>query len=179
MEMQQTVINNGGMGILTNETKIYNLLKEFTDNAGYKDVEKYWLDPTTEEAKQAKQRLMEAQSKPKPDEIKAQAEAQKKQADAQKDQMQLQQEQKFKQMEMQMAQLEMQLKEREMSLKEREAALEEDKQDMERDKFEWQKQIQVAEVVLEKEAGKAVSIGDNKLFKGRNKGEADTGNTGE
>lgn len=179
MEMQQTVINNGGMGILTNETKIYNLLKEFTDNAGYKDVEKFWLDPTTEEAQQAKQALMQAQSKPKPDEIKANAEAQKKQADAQKDQMQLQQEQKFKEMEMQMAQLEMQLKEREMSLKEREAALEEDKQDMERDKFEWQKQVQIAEVVLEKEAGKAVSIGDNKLFKGRNKGKADSGNTGE
>lgn len=163
LEQTQMIIGNGGMGILTNESKIYNILKEFTDNAGYKDYEKYWLDPSTEESQKAKQAFMQAQAKPKPDEIKANAEAQKKQADAQKDQMQLQQEQKFKQMEMQMAQLEMQLKEREMSLKEREVALQEDVQDLGRDKFEWEKQIQLAEVVLEKESNRATAIGDGKI----------------
>lgn len=163
LEQTQMIIGNGGMGILTNESKIYNILREFTDNAGYKDYEKYWLDPSTEESQKAKQAFMQAQAKPKPDEIKANAEAQKKQADAQKDQMQLQQEQKFKQMEMQMAQLEMQLKEREMSLKEREVALQEDVQDLGRDKFEWEKQIQLAEVVLEKESNRATAIGDGKI----------------
>ena len=163
MEMQQTVINNGGMGILTNESKIYNLLAEFTKNAGYKDFEKYWVDPTTPEALQAKQALMEAQAKPKPDEIKANAEASKKQADAQNDFAKLQQEQKFKDMEIQMAQLEMQLKEREMALREREAALAEDEQDLERDKFEWEKQINIAETILEKESQRPAAIGDGKI----------------
>lgn len=163
MEMAQMVIGQGGMGILTNESKIYNILTEFTENAGYKDYEKYWLDPATEESKQAKQAFMQAQAKPKPDEIKANADAQKKQADAQKDQMQLQMEQKFKDIEIRQAQLEMQLKEREMSLKEREAGIQESSQDLERDKFEWEKQINIAEVVLEKESKKAAAIGDGKV----------------
>lgn len=163
MEMAQMVIGQGGMGILTNESKIYNILTEFTENAGYKDYEKYWLDPTTEESQQAKQRLLQAQSKPKPDEIKANADAQKKQADAQKDQMQMQLEQRFKEMELKQAQLEMQLKEREMALKEREAAIQEDSQDLERDKFEWEKQINLAEVVLEKESQRPSAIGDGKI----------------
>lgn len=163
LEMTQTIIGNGGMGILTNEEKVYNIVTEFTDNAGYKDYQKYWVDPATEESKKAKQALMEAQAKPKPDEIKANAEAQKKQADSQRDQMQMQQEQKFKQMELQMEQMAMQLKEREMSLKEREASLHETAQDLERDKFEWEKQVQIAEVVLEKEAKRAIAIGDGKI----------------
>jgi len=163
LEMTQTIIGNGGMGVLTNEEKIYNIITEFTDNAGYKDYTKFWVDPATEESKKAKAALQKARSKPKPDEIKANSEAQKKQADAQKDQMQLQQEQKFKQMEMQMEQQAMEIKQREVSLKEREAAIQETAQDLERDKFEWEKQVQIAEVVLEKESQRPTAIGDGKI----------------
>lgn len=178
-EVMQGVIGNGGMGILTNETKIYNLLTEMLDNVGYKDTEKFLLDPTSPEGQQGIKRLQEAQSKPSPDEIKAKAQMQKDQAESQQGMLKLQNESRKDSTEAEIKKLELELKQREMSLKEREQALQEDIQDMERDKFEWQKQIQTAEVILEKEAGKSISIGDNKLFKGRNKGEADTGNTGD
>lgn len=50
---------------------------------------------------------------------------------------------------------------------------------MEREKFEWSKQVNIAEVILTRESEKAVAIGDGKLYKGRNKGKTDSGNTGQ
>ena len=178
-EQTQAVVANGGMGILTNEEKIYNLLTEMAENAGYKNAEKYWLDPSTPEAKQAKQARAEEAAKPKPDEIKANADAAKKQSDAQVDQLNAQQAAKDSDINARVRLKELELAEREMALKERQAALQEDIQDMEREKFEWSKQLNISEVILEKEAQKPVAIGDGKMFKGRNKGQTDSGNTGE
>lgn len=178
-EITQNIINNGGLGILTNEQKIYNMLTEITENAGYVDVEKFWLDPTTPEAQAAKQARAEEAAKPKPDEIKANADAMKKQSDSQVDQLKVQQEAKNADIDNQIRLKELELQERELALKEREAALQEDIQGMEREKFEWAKQVNIAEVILTKETEKAVAIGDGKLYKGRNKGQTDSGNTGQ
>ncbi len=62
MELAQTVINGGGMGILITETNIFNLLKEITENAGYKDVSKFWTDPNSPEAQQAAQQRAQEQA---------------------------------------------------------------------------------------------------------------------
>ncbi|BBI55057.1 portal protein [Vibrio phage vB_ValP_IME234] len=178
-ELTQSIVGNGGLGILTNEQKIYNLLTKITENAGYTDVEEFWLDPTTEEALAAKKARAEEAAKPTPDEIKANADAMKKQSDSQVDQLKVQQEAKKNDVESRIKLKELELREREIALQEREQALQEDIQDMEREKFEWAKQVNIAEVVLTKETEKAVSIGDGKLYKGRNKGQTDSGNTGQ
>lgn len=178
-ELQQNIIKSGGMGILTNQEKVYNLLKELSDNAGYKDAEKFWLDPTTPEAMQAIQEQLEAAKRPTPEQIKAESEAKAKQVEVQLKQVEAQTEQKRGETEQQIKLMELQLRERELALQEREQALQEDIQDMERQKFEWSKQLNISEIILEREGQKAVSIGDNKLFKGRNKGKTDSGNTGE
>lgn len=162
-EMTQAVVANGGRGILTNESKIYNLLIEMTKNSGFKDAERFWLDPNTQEGQEGIRRLQEAMSKPTPDDIKANSDAQKKQADAQVDMLNAQQNANNQTVEQALKERELQLKEREMALKEREQGLAEDEQDLEREKFEWEKQIRTAEVILEKEANRAVAIGDNKV----------------
>lgn len=162
-ELQQAVINSGGRGILTNETKIFNLLIEMTKNAGYKDAEKFWLDPNTEEGQQGIQRLQEQMSKPSPDDIKANTDAQKKQADAQVDRLKVQQEANSVSGQMQLKQQELELKQRELALKEREQGLKEDEQDLERERFEWEKQINTAEVLLEKEANRPIKLGDREV----------------
>ncbi len=164
-ELQQSIGNAGGLGILTNETKIYNLLKEFTENAGYKDPEKFWLDPATEESKAAKAAKEKAAAQPTSDDIKAQADMKKAQSDAQIDQLKVQQEASTSQQEMQIKLKELEIAEREMALKEREQAMQEDKSDLERDKFEWSKQVNIAEVVLEQQSERPAAIGDNKVVK--------------
>lgn len=162
-ELQQAVVNNGGRGILTNETKIFNLLIEMTKNAGYKDAEKFWLDPSSEEGQQGIQRLQEQMSKPTPDDIKANSDASKKQADAQVDRLKVQQEANYKSTDSEIKRQELLLKERELALKEREQGLKEDEQDLERERFEWEKQLNTAEVILEKEANRAVELGDREV----------------
>lgn len=162
-ELTQSVVNNGGMGILTNEGKIYNLIKEMTENAGYKDAEKFWLDPASDESKKAQLARQKAQSKPTPDEVKAQADMAKQQADAMNDQIKLQQEAQQAQLEMEIKRKEIELAERELALKEREQAMQEDIQDMERERFEWEKHVNISEVFLEKERGAPSAIGDGKI----------------
>lgn len=156
MEMAQTVVNNGGMGILITETNIYNLLKEITQNAGFKDVAKYWTDPESPEAQQAKKAREEAESKPKPDEIRAQAESTRAQADAQ-----------AKQAEAQVKLAEIELKQKELTVKLREISLKEAELDLEKERFAWERARDEAEYSLEREQQRAVHIGDNTVPKRR------------
>lgn len=151
-EMTQTVLNSGGMNILTNYDKIYNLLTEATKNAGFRNYNDFWSDPATPEGKQAIEALKQAQSKPSPDEIKANAEAQSKQAKAQIDGQELQ-------MKGNTSMRELELREREVAVKERELSLKEEEISLARSRLELDTYGKVADATLEKELNRPVAIG--------------------
>lgn len=158
-EMTQSVISGGGMGILTSEKNIYNLLKEMTENAGYKDVSRYWRDPDSPEAKQAAQERQKEQAKPKPDEIKAQAQMATAQAGAQKNQAEAQMAQVDAQVKLAKIELDKQL----ATIQLRQIALQEQELELEREKFMWERAKNEAEYTLEAEQQRAVSLGDGKV----------------
>lgn len=158
-EQTQAVIAGGGMGILTSEKHIYNLLKEMTENAGYKDVSKYWRDPESPEAQQAQKAKEEAESKPGPDEIKAQADMQRAQSDA----MAKQAEAQMKQAEAQIRMAEIELKKQEATISLREMALKEQQMELDREKFMWQRARDEAEFELETQQARAVALGDGQV----------------
>ena len=157
-EQAQAVIAGGGLGTLVTEKNIYNLLKEMTENAGYKDVSKYWTDPDSPEAQQAAQQRAEAESKPKPEDIKAQADLQRAQADA----MAKQAEAQAKQMEYQIKMAEIELKKQEATIQLREITIKEQQMQLDREKFAWERARDEAEFVLEQEQRRAAALGDGK-----------------
>lgn len=155
-EQVQAVVSNGGLGVLVTEKNIYNILVEMAKNAGYKDVGRYWTDPDSPEAQQAKQAREEAESKPKPDEIKAQADAQRAQSDA----MAKQAEAQAKQAEYQMRMAEIEIKKMESTIKLREIALKEQQMQLDKEKFTWQRARDEAEFHLEQTQARAARLGD-------------------
>lgn len=159
MELAQTVINGGGMGILITETNIFNLLKEITENAGYKDVTKFWTDPNSPAAQQAAQQRAQEQAKPKPDEIKAQASMMGAQANSAKHQSEAQ----MAQIEAQVKMAEMELKKQQATVELRQVALQEAQLQLERDKFMWERAKNEAEFQLEAAQQRAVALGDGKV----------------
>lgn len=158
-EMMQTVIAGGGMGVLVNPSNIYNMLKEFTENAGYKDVSKFWQDPNSPEGQQAQQRRAEADAKPKPDDIKAQAQM----AQAQGSNMKAQADAQSAQVESQLKLAELELKKQEATIKLREVSLKEAELQLERDRFMWERARNEAEYQLEASQQRAASLGDGKV----------------
>lgn len=158
-ELTQTVINGGGMGILVNETNIYNMLKEFTENAGYKDVNKFWQDPNSPEAQRAAAEKAEAAKKPTPDDIKAQAAMVKSQSDGMKSQADA----RVAEINAQVQMAEIELKKQEATIKLRQIALQEAELQLERDKFQWERAKNEAEYTLEAQQSRAVAIGDGKV----------------
>lgn len=158
MEMTQTVINGGGMGILVSETNIYNLLKEITENAGYKDVNRFWTDPNSPEAKQAAQQKAQAAQKPKPDDIKAQAQMAQVQGQNAKHQADAQ----MSQVDAQVKLAEIELKKQLATIQLRQVALQEAELQLEQDKFQWERAKNEAEYALEASQDRAVAIGDGK-----------------
>ena len=151
-EMAQAIIGGGGLGVLVSERNLYNLLKEMTQNAGYKDVQKYWTDPDSPEAQENKRKAEEAAQKPTPEDIKAQADATRAQSEAAKKQAETQVELAKIQLEQQKLQVQL----REMSLKESEL-------DLEREKFAWERARDEAEFQLEQKQARAVALGDGKV----------------
>lgn len=158
-EQMQAVISNGGMGILVTEKNVYNLLTELTENAGYKDVGRFWTDPESPEAQQAMQKREEAESKPKPEDIKAQADAQRAQSDA----MAKQAEAQAKQMEFQLRMAEVELKKQEATIQLREISLKEAQMQLDREKFAWERARDEAEFELEQSQQRAAALGDGKV----------------
>ena len=158
-EMAQAVVAGGGMGILITETNLYNILKEMAENSGYKDVNKYWTDPNSPEAQQAKKAKQEAEAKPGPDEIKAQADMVRAQADAQSKMADAQK----AQAEMQLKMAEVELKRQENTIKLREMSLKEAELELERERFAWERARDEAEYNLEQAQARAVVIGDGKV----------------
>jgi hypothetical protein len=152
-EMTQGIINTGGMGILTNYDKMYNMMVEMSKNSGYKNYNDFWVDPSTPESQQAQQALQQAQSKPKPDEIKANADAQKKQADSQMDGQKLQ-------AEAQTSDRELTIREREVAVKERELTIADEELQIQRERLQLDTFGKVADARLEREQGRSVAIGN-------------------
>lgn len=158
-EMAQTVVAGGGLGILVSERNLYNILKEVTQNAGFKDVGKYWNDPDSPEAQQAKQAREEAAQKPTPDDIKAQADMVKAQADAQAKQAEAQ----AKQLEFQVKMAEIELKRQESTIKLREMSLKEAELELDRERFAWERARDEAEFHLEDIQARSVALGDGEV----------------
>lgn len=158
-ELVQTVVGGGGMGTLVTEKNIYNMLKEFTENAGYKDVSKFWTDPESPEAQQAAKAREEAAAKPKPDDIKAQAAMATAQAGGAKSQADAQ----VAQVQAQISLAEIELKKQEATIKLREIALKEAELQLDRDKFTWERARDEAEFTLEATQQRAAALGDGKV----------------
>lgn len=78
---------------LTRPEQIYTTLSKLTQNAGFKQAEEFWSDPT---------KFQPPPAPPSPEQIKAQAEMQKMQFSAQQDQMKFQAEQQIEQQRMAM-----------------------------------------------------------------------------
>ncbi len=155
-EQAQAVINGGGMGILVTEKNIYNLLKEMTENAGYKDVSKYWNDPDSPEAEEARRARDEAEAKPKPEDIRAEADARRAESDA----MAKQAEAQVKMAEQEVRRMELEIQKEESTIKLREIALKEQQMQLDRERFAWERARDEAEFHLEKEQARAVRLGD-------------------
>lgn len=158
-EMTQTVIAGGGMGILVNATNIYNMLKEMTENAGYKDVSKFWMDPNSPEGQAGQQAKVEADAKPKPDDIKAQASM----ATAQGQNMKIQSDAQVAQVEAQIKLAEIELKKQESAVKLREMSLKEAELEFEKEKFAWERARDEAEYILEAQQQRPTAIGDGEV----------------
>ena len=156
-EIAQTVVSNGGMGVLITEKNVYNMLKEMTINAGYKDVDKYWTDPDSPESRRLQQ---EKASQPSPEEKAMEAKMQIEQAKIQVDQLKAEADAEAKraQAEIEMAKIELE-KER-VSLENRAMTIKEDELELEKEKFLWEKAKNEAEFNLEKSQQRAAAIGD-------------------
>jgi len=163
LQMTQTVIAGGGMGILTDYDKVYNILSELAKNAGYRDVTRFWLDPKSPESQQAQQQLMEQQSKPSPEDIKAQAEAQSKQSDAQVNGAKVQLEGQRVQLESQKNGTDAEIEKRKLAVKERELSIKEAELQLERERFIWERARDEAEYTLEESQQRAASLGDGRV----------------
>lgn len=155
-DMAQNIVSNGGMGVLVSEKNVYNILKEMSQNAGYKDVSKYWTDPDSPEARMAKQKAEEAASKPKPEDIKAQA-----------DMMKAQAEMAAKQADAQVRLAEIELERQRLTLQMRETSLKEAELELERERFAWDRARDEAEYNLERTQQRAAFLGDNQAPKRR------------
>lgn len=151
-EMAQTVVANGGLGVLVSENNLYNILKEMTQNAGYKDVSRYWTDPSSPEAVEAKKKAEEAAAKPTPDDIKAENDRLRAQADA-----------SSKQADAQVRLAEIELKKQEIALKNREMTLKEDELALEKERFIWERARDEAEFHLEQQQQRAAALGDKQV----------------
>lgn len=158
-EMTQAIIAGGGMGILVGPNNIYNILKEMTENAGYKDISKFWMDPNSPEGQAGMKAKQEADAKPKPDDIKAQAAMATAQAGSIKNQTEAQ----VAQLESQIKLAEIELKKQEAAVKLREMSLKEDELAFEREKFQWERAKNEAEFILEAQQQRAAAIGDGKV----------------
>lgn len=161
-EMAQAIVANNGLGVLITEKGLYNMLTEMSKNAGYRDYSRFWQDPDSPEAQQEKQRIAEAQAKPTPDDIKAQADMARAQADAQAKQATAQ---------LEMARIE--LEKMTLAIKEREIALKEAELDLEAQRFVWERARDEAEHSLEAQQARAVAIGDGQVPQKKVRGKGD------
>jgi hypothetical protein len=156
-EIAQTVVSNGGMGILISEKNVYNMLREMTINAGYKDVDRYWTDPESPEAKEAAKAKSE---QPSPEEKAIEAQLQIEQAKIQVDQIKAQADAQAKAAQAEIEKAKIELEKEQVMLQNREMTLKEEQMELNREKFLWEKAKNEVEFILERDQKRAVAIGD-------------------
>jgi multidrug efflux pump subunit AcrA (membrane-fusion protein) len=146
----------GAEGIIYDWNTVYDLLLELTQNSGFDEPQRFWLNPRTPEGQAAIARLQEAKSQPSADDLKKQAETQEIGQRVQLDAQQMKAE-----YEMKMA--EMDVRRREAAVKEREVDLEQQKIELKRYEIEVKHAATVAEIQLEMSQGRPVGIGDRQI----------------
>lgn len=156
-EIAQTVVNGGGMGVLITEQNVYNMLKEMTINAGYKDVDRYWTDPSSPEAQKAQE---EKASQPSPEEMALQAQTMIEQAKVEIEKAKVQADQQDKAQKNEIEMLKLEIEREKVTLENRAMSIKEEEMALERVKFEWEKAKNEAEFFLEKSQARAAAIGD-------------------
>lgn len=156
-EIAQTVVSNGGMGVLITEKNVYNMLKEMTINAGYKDVDKYWTDPDSPEAQKTQQ---DKANEPTPEEKAIQAQQEIEMAKIKSEQMKNQTDAEYKKAQAQIEAEKIELEKERVSLENRAMTIKEEELALEREKFLWEKAKNEAEYNLEKSQQRAAAIGD-------------------
>jgi hypothetical protein len=143
----------GAEGIIYDWNTIYDLLLELTQNSGFDEPQRFWLNPRTPEGIAAIAALKQRQSQPSAEDIKTQAETQeigqRVQLDAQANQA-----------EYEIKKLELEVRSREAAVKERELDLEQQKIDIKQYEAEIKHAGLVAELQLEMEQGRPVKLGD-------------------
>lgn len=153
--MTAQIVSNGGMGILTTYGNIYHLLSEIAKNSGYPDYQKYWLDPDSPEGQAGIKAFQEAQAKPSPEEIRAQAEAEKVKGDLQIEVAKLQAQTKLKERELD-------LREREIAVEERKIQVASEELEIKREKNQIDKYKAISDATLTSQLGRNVGVGDGK-----------------
>jgi hypothetical protein len=146
----------GAEGIIYDWNTVYDLLLELTQNSGFDEPQRFWLNPRTPEGQAAITRLQEMKSQPSADDLKKQAETQEIGQRVQLDAQQMKAE-----YEMKMA--EMDVRRREAAVKEREVDLEQQKIELKRYEIEVKHAATVAEIQLEMSQGRPVGIGDRQI----------------
>ena len=148
--------NAGAENIIYDWNTVYDLLLELTQNSGFDEPQRFWLNPRTPDGVAAIQKLAEAKAQPTPEQVKMQAETQeigqRVQLDGQKEKANY---------EVKMA--EMDVRRREAAVKEREIDLEQQKIELKRYEIEVKHAATVAEIQLEMSQGRPVGIGDRQV----------------
>ena len=156
LNIVQSLANAGAEGILYDWDTLYDLLLELTQNSGFDEPQRFWLNPRTPEGKQAIANLEEAKAKPTPEAIKVQTETQeigqRVQLDAQKQQG-----------DFELKKLELEVRSREAAVKERELDLEQQKINIEEYKAQTKHAAMIAELTLEQQQGRPVAVGDSEV----------------
>jgi hypothetical protein len=153
LNIVNSLANAGAEGILYDWETIYDLLLELTQNSGFDEPQRFWLDPRSPDGKIAIQKLEEAKAKPSADDLKKQAETQEIGERVKIDASKAKAEHDIKM-------LELEVRKREASVKEREIDLEQQRIELETYKVQMNHAATVAELELEQQQGRAVKLGD-------------------
>jgi hypothetical protein len=153
MNVVTSLANAGAEDILYNWETIYDLLLELTQNSGYDEPQRFWLNPRTPEGQQAIANLKKRMSQPSAEDIKTQTETQEIGERVELDKQKAAQDYETKMKELE-------VRNREAAVKEREVDLESQKVQLKQYELEVKHAATVAELQLEMEQGRAVKLGD-------------------
>jgi hypothetical protein len=156
LNINTTLAQQGAEGILFDWNTVHTTLLELTQNAGFDEPHRFWLNPASPEGQQAIAKLEKAKAQPSLEEKKFQAETQLKQQE-------LQIEAQVEQAKALAKTKELEVREREAAVKERELDLEQQKIDISRYEAELRHALGVGELQLEMQQDRAVSLGDNQV----------------
>ena len=156
LNIVNSLANSGAEGILYDWDTIYDLLLELTQNSGFDEPQRFWLNPRTPEGQAAIAKLEQQKAQPSPEAQKLAAETQEIGQRVQLDGMEAKQEYEVKMAEIK-------VREREASVKEREIDLEQQKIEIEQYKAQVKHAATIAELQLEMEQGRGVGLGDGQV----------------